>query len=70
MPVPLIATVSMRAHPFLFATALCLGLSACQPSETRTTSRLPPSTPSDTDLLARGEYLVRTTGCNDCHTPG
>lgn len=70
MPVPLIATASMRAHPILFATALCLALSACQPSETRTTSRPPPSTASDADLLARGEYLVRTTGCNDCHTPG
>ncbi|WP_221893576.1 c-type cytochrome [Pseudoxanthomonas mexicana] len=70
MPVPLNATVSMRANPFLLAIALCLALSACQPSETRTTSRLPPSTPSDADLLARGEYLVRTTGCNDCHTPG
>lgn len=22
------------------------------------------------DLIARGEYLVRTTGCNDCHTAG
>lgn len=22
------------------------------------------------DLIARGDYLVRTTGCNDCHTPG
>ncbi|MFD0739391.1 c-type cytochrome [Lysobacter koreensis] len=22
------------------------------------------------DLVARGEYLVRTTGCNDCHTAG
>ena len=22
------------------------------------------------DLVARGEYLVKTTGCNDCHTAG
>lgn len=22
------------------------------------------------DPVARGEYLVRTSGCNDCHTPG
>ncbi|MBW3551472.1 MAG: c-type cytochrome [Proteobacteria bacterium] len=22
------------------------------------------------DLVARGDYLVRTTGCNDCHTAG
>lgn len=27
-------------------------------------------THSTRDLLARGEYLVRTTGCNDCHTAG
>jgi mono/diheme cytochrome c family protein len=26
------------------------------------------STPSA--ALARGEYIVRITGCNDCHTPG
>lgn len=28
--------------------------------------------PSDTDaeLRARGEYLVKVAGCNDCHTPG
>jgi mono/diheme cytochrome c family protein len=25
---------------------------------------------SDAALLARGEYLVRIAGCNDCHTPG
>lgn len=24
---------------------------------------------ADADLLARGEYLVRIAGCNDCHTP-
>lgn len=45
-----------------------LGLSAC----TATTSSQPAAstaTPSDADLLARGEYLVRIAGCNDCHTP-
>ncbi len=25
---------------------------------------------SDADLVARGEYLVRIAGCNDCHTAG
>ena len=25
--------------------------------------------PSDAELLARGDYLVRIAGCNDCHTP-
>ena len=26
--------------------------------------------PSDAELLAQGEYLVKVAGCNDCHTPG
>jgi mono/diheme cytochrome c family protein len=30
----------------------------------------PPAITSHADLVARGEYLVRITGCNDCHTPG
>ncbi len=25
---------------------------------------------TDAALLARGEYMVRMGGCNDCHTPG
>ena len=25
---------------------------------------------SDTQLVQRGRYLVKVTGCNDCHTPG
>jgi len=28
-----------------------------------------PAAASDADLLARGDYLVRIAGCNDCHTP-
>ena len=28
------------------------------------------STSADADLIARGEYMVRMGGCNDCHTPG
>lgn len=29
-----------------------------------------PTASKDPDLLARGEYLVRIAGCNDCHTAG
>lgn len=29
-----------------------------------------PVRPPETDLAALGRYLVKTTGCNDCHTPG
>jgi mono/diheme cytochrome c family protein len=25
---------------------------------------------TDSKMLARGRYLVATSGCNDCHTPG
>lgn len=25
---------------------------------------------TDSELVARGDYLVRIAGCNDCHTPG
>jgi mono/diheme cytochrome c family protein len=25
---------------------------------------------ADEDIVARGRYLVKVSGCNDCHTPG
>jgi hypothetical protein len=28
-----------------------------------------PLPPSQTELIARGKYLVTVAGCNDCHTP-
>src|SRR5262245_11510307 len=30
----------------------------------------PTAAPSDAPGVARGRYLVRISGCNDCHTPG
>lgn len=27
-------------------------------------------TRADEDMIARGRYLVKVSGCNDCHTPG
>ena len=41
-------------------------VAACQPAATPT----PAVTTPAVDLVARGEYLVRTAGCNDCHTAG
>ena len=29
-----------------------------------------PQRPPDSDAVALGRYLVQTSGCNDCHTPG
>jgi mono/diheme cytochrome c family protein len=28
-----------------------------------------PTTPTQEELVKRGEYLVKITGCNDCHSP-
>lgn len=41
-------------------------LAACQPAATPQAAAPAPVV----DLVARGEYLVKTTGCNDCHTVG
>lgn len=45
-------------------------LAACTaPAATETAAAKPAALSSEADLLARGEYLVRIAGCNDCHTP-
>jgi mono/diheme cytochrome c family protein len=54
-------------RPALLAASLALaGCSATS----ATSDPAPPVAASDADLVARGEYLVRIAGCNDCHTPG
>lgn len=58
-------------------TLSCLSVAvACLAACTASTSPAPAAAPaaattatSDADLLARGDYLVRVAGCNDCHTP-
>ena len=45
---------------------LLLSLAACQPAAKPAVAAHAP----EPDLVARGEYLVRIGGCNDCHTPG
>ena len=61
-----------RAPTNLIAAALAgVVLSACSATPTPTaTASTSPFDRSDADLVARGEYLVRIAGCNDCHTPG
>lgn len=67
------------AHVSRFALAgvATLSISACAPAgpppSAITAATLGPvaSTPAlHADPLVRGEYLVRMTGCNDCHTAG
>lgn len=40
-------------------SALAIGLAACTK----------PAPESDADVITRGEHLVLTSGCGDCHTP-
>lgn len=65
----------MNKHAFLGALATAVILSGCQQASSTgaaslaATNAAPSPATSDAALLARGEYLVRTSGCNDCHTP-
>ena len=68
----------MHAHRLFAATSLAiagaLSLGACTLTTPATpaaadTAKATPAAMSDADLLARGDYLVRIAGCNDCHTP-
>ncbi|GHB99039.1 hypothetical protein [Thermomonas carbonis] len=62
-----------RCSPMsVLASIACLGLSACtSPSPPASASATPAiaSIDRDAELLARGDYLIRIAGCNDCHTP-
>lgn len=55
---------AMRTRSFLLLSLFSL-LAACQPAAAPKAIVEPA-----TDLLAKGEYLVKVGGCNDCHTPG
>jgi mono/diheme cytochrome c family protein len=52
--------------PVFFLLAGCSPATGNAPDAVATN----PAAPSDASLVARGEYLVRISGCNDCHTPG
>ena len=65
----------MRVHSILTISLLAASLCACQQQTQAAASSdasaiVATAGPSDSELLAQGEYLVRISGCNDCHTPG
>ena len=71
--------MKFRTLPLSMLVPLLMANSACTRAPSATGADAPPPTvrtagtdqPGDTaNDLARGEYLVRITGCNDCHTPG
>lgn len=54
----------------LLLLAAGLGLAACSANQgPAARAAEPPAAAADADLVARGEYIVRIAGCNDCHTP-
>ena len=66
----------MHAIRIAFPALALLALAACQQATEANTAAVvaasapSPSAPTEADLLAQGEYMVRMGGCNDCHTPG
>lgn len=55
-----------RAVAFSFLCLLFLLAAACE----RAPSAQEAAAPSPLQRLARGAYLVKVAGCDDCHTPG
>lgn len=56
--------MSMRRMSAALALPALVLLAGCQAASA------PAAVTAQQALLARGEYLVRIAGCNDCHTPG
>ncbi|MFS8063380.1 MAG: cytochrome C [Luteimonas sp.] len=67
----------LQLHHFILPVLASLVLPGCRPAAsdadaTAVAASAPATTagPTDAELLAQGEYLVKIAGCNDCHTPG
>ena len=52
----------------LFILSAAAGITACSMNSEDVTQAAKAA--SGMTLVQRGEYIVATTGCNDCHTPG
>lgn len=71
MSIPTVAVRSLASACALLAAGCTLASNDPPPAMTAATLA-PAASPASTQatLLARGEYLVRIAGCNDCHTAG
>src|SRR5438445_13129141 len=58
---PITAAAGVLAVAF---AAVCISHAYAEPPDAH-----PNSSAADAVILQRGRYLVRITGCNDCHTP-
>lgn len=59
-----------RAWPLSRAALVLAALTTISCAERKTQEVTTTRQPTEADLVARGEYLVRAFGCADCHTPG
>jgi mono/diheme cytochrome c family protein len=57
------------AAMLLTGSSFSVFVSAETPAD-RSVRAAPAATTVDAKAVARGRYLARTAGCNDCHTPG
>lgn len=59
-------------RPLFIAALAALALAACQQQRDALSAHAASAdkAPSAAELLAHGEYLVKISGCNDCHTAG
>lgn len=58
----------MRPTPVVLASVLAAA--GCAGPSPVTIDAVAPAANDNAELLARGEYIVRVGGCNDCHTAG
>lgn len=58
-------------HLLTFCLFGSIFLGGCAENESAPTVAQPATeaAPTQADLVKRGEYLIQTMGCNDCHTP-
>lgn len=60
----------MIARHLILLGACALGLGSCQQPEAKVSAATDqPRVAAASDIEA-GRYLIRVSGCNDCHTPG
>ncbi|MBZ5855987.1 c-type cytochrome [Flavihumibacter profundi] len=50
------------------AALLAIGITACQSNQAKEVTNVTPKL-SKEELVKKGEYLVNTIGCDDCHSP-
>ena len=62
-------TINFGSLLVLAAFACILHLASCNHTQKQPTEANAPKQPTPEEVVARGKYLVKIMGCNDCHSP-